>query len=492
MKKFFSMMVAVAAMFTFAACGGDETTDPSPKPGNKTQLDQPVVTATETGDDSFTISWEAVAGAKEYLVYLDKNNQPKTTATTYTFTDLNAGTYKPRVKAIGDGVKDSEYSAVVEIIIKGATSVSWFTQTLRLPEDSAENDAKGYNSSNTVLFKWKGEDVESLKYTYFENTAKNAALTNDQIIASEMAVLEEELLLEVNTAEGVELMFSDLAGDTEYTFCAYVIKGNKTFLDKKTIKTNPVKLTEGTKAWLGTWTAYTPQTVTLPEKATDPYLFEDERTDLSLTVSSYTEGEDKAVRYSNYVWVDGLSVAGENTPAFGAIYHEKVVNATQDGYDYTGNYILDIMAFEAIGGMGKDTDGNDIYAVWMPLCTKGSAPAGTTGTTGTGYTFVMGSFVAYSLVYNPTTGDVTCKPYEGQLSDNSAFKVVMMDVFGYCPNTKALYEMVADEETQETYPYYRAGGILGVAKAAAAASTSSVAPKALKASAVPASVVVAM
>ena len=225
----------------------------------------------------------------------------------------------------------------------------------------------------------------------------------------------------------------------------------------------------------------------MPEKATDPYLFEDKRTDLSLTVSSYTAGEDDTVWFSNYVWVDGLSVAGEKTPAFGIIYHEK-----DNEYKPTGNYILDVMAFETIGTMGKDIDGNDIYAVWMPLCTKGSAPAGTTGTTGTGYTFVMGSFKAYSLVYNPTTGDVTCKPYEGKLSDNSAFKVVMMDVFGYCPNTKALYEMVADEETEETYPYYRAGGILGATKAAAAASTSSVAPKAMKASAVPASVVVAM
>ena len=207
MKKFFSMMVAVAAMFTFAACGGDDATNDGnkPAPGNKTQLDQPVVTVTETGDDFFTITWEAVAGAKEYLVYLDKNNQPKTTATTYTFTDLNAGTYKPRVKAIGDGtVKDSEYSAVVEINIKGATSVSWFTQTVFLPEDSAELDAKGINSSNTIAFNWKGDSVEALSYMYFFNDDDFAKMTEDQIVA-EMYALDAETLAYVNTAEGIDL-----------------------------------------------------------------------------------------------------------------------------------------------------------------------------------------------------------------------------------------------------------------------------------------------
>ena len=490
MKKFFSMMVAVAAMFTFAACGGDDTTDPAPKPSNKTKLDQPVVTVAETGDDSFTITWEAIAGAKEYLVYLDKNNQPNTTETTYTFTNLNAGTYKPRVKAIGDGtVKDSDYSEVVSIEIKGATSVSWFTQTVFLPEDSDELAAKGINSSNTIAFNWKGDGIEILKYTYFFNDTDFAKMTEDQII-KEMATLEDEMLVEVNSAEGIDLQFTNMAGDTEYVICAYVVKGDKFFLDKKVIKTSPTVLTLGTQAWLGAWTAYTPQTVTMPATANDPYVFEDKRTDLNLSIESYVD-EDEIVRYSNFVWVDGFSIAGEKTPAFGVISHESVLNATKDGYDYTGNYILDIMAFETIGGMGQDEKGNDIYAVWMPLCTKGSTPAGTTGTTGTNYTFVMGSFEAYSLVYNPTTGDVTCNPYEGKLSDESKFKVVMMDVFGYCPDTNAIYEMVADEETQDTFPYYLAGGILGATKAAASPSLASVAPKAMKAAALPASVVVA-
>ena len=469
MKKLFSMMAALAAMFTFAACGGDDATNDgnTPAPGNKTQLDQPVVTVTETGDDFFTITWEAVAGAKEYLVYLDKNNQPKTSETTYTFTDLNAGTYKPRVKAIGDGtVKDSEYSAVISIEIAGAKSVNWFTQTAYLPEDSAELAAKGINSSNTIVFNWKGDGVEALSYMYFFNDADFAKMTEDQIVA-EMSSLDPETLAYVNTAEGVTFQWDELAGDTEYVLCAYVVKAGKTFLDKQYVTTNPTILTLGTEAWLGSWNASTPQIVEIGEA----YTFSAQRTDFTLNITTYNE------YYSNYVWVDGFSVLGEGAPAFGVISHEKVVNADKTGYDYTGNYCLDLMCYETIGEMGE---GSGVYAVWMPLCTRGNS----------GYTFVMGSFPGYTLTLNPTTGAVTCKPYSGTLSDNSPFEVQAMDIFGLNPSSDELYLMMMDEKN--AYTTYKAGGIENVVKAAAAASTSSVAPKAMKASSVPASVVVAM
>lgn len=469
MKKFFSMMVAFAAMFTFAACGGDDATNDGndPTPGTKKQLAQPVVTVTETGDDFFTISWDAVAGAKEYLVYLDKNNQPKTTETTYTFSDLNAGTYKPRVKAIGDGtVKDSEYSAVIEIAVKGASSVNWFTQTVGLPEDSAELAAKGINSSNTVVFNWQGDGVEALSYKYFFNDDDFAKMTEDQIVA-EMYALDAETLAYVNTAEGIDLQFTDMAGNTEYVLCAYVVKAGKTFLDKKVVKTNPTQLTLGTQAWVGSWNASTAQIVEWGEEG---FTFSEQTTEFSLNIEPYNEW------YSNYVWVDGFSVLGENAPAFGQISHEKVVNAEKTGYEYTGNYILELMCYETIGELG---DG--FWAVWMPLCTKGNS----------GYTFVQGSFAGYTLTLNPTTGAVTCKPYSGQLSDGSAFEVKMMDIFAVNPNAGQVGPLAMDDQGTP-YTIYKAGNIENVTKAAAAASTSSVAPKAMKAASFPTSVVVAM
>ena len=464
-------MAALAAMFTFAACGGDDATNEgnTPAPGTKTQLAQPVVKVVAQTEDSFTISWDAVSGATEYLVYLDKNNQPKTTETTYTFTDLNAGTYKPRVKALGgDKYKDSDYSAVIEITVAGASSVNWFTQTVGLPEDSAELAAKGINSSNTVVFNWQGDGVEALSYMYFFNDDDFAAMTEDQIVA-EMYALDAETLAYVNTAEGIDLQFTDMAGDTEYVLCAYVVKAGKTFLDKKVVKTNPTILTLGTQAWVGSWNASTSRIVEWNEEG---FFFSDQTTEFTLTVEPYNEW------YSNYVWVDGFSALGEGVPAFGVISHEKVLNADKTGYDYTGNYILDIMCYETIGELGQ---GSGVYAVWLPYCSKNDGS----------YTFVSGSFEGYTLTLNPTTGAVTCKVYEGYLSETTTFKVEMLDVFALDTATSQLSPLAIDEQGTPC-TIYKAGNIENVTKVAAAASASSVAPKALKAASFPTSVVVAM
>jgi hypothetical protein len=273
-----------------------------------------------------------------------------------------------------------------------------------------------------------------------------------------MYTLDAETLAEVNTAEGVDLQFSDMAGDTDYVVCAYVVKAGKTFLDKQFVKTNPTILTLGTQAWLGSWNASTPQIVDVTTNT-----FRDEQTNFTLNIEPYNE------YYSNYVWVDGFSVLGENAPAFGAVTHEQA----KDG-SYTGNYVLKLMCYETIGELGE---GSGVYAVWMPLCSY-------TG----GYTFVMGSFAGYTLTLNPTTGAVTCKAYSGTLSDNSTFEVKMMDVFGLNESTKELYLMMMDEEN--AYTEYKAGGLQNVTKVAASASVA--AKRQVKCSDIPASVVVSM
>jgi hypothetical protein len=255
-------------------------------------------------------------------------------------------------------------------------------------------------------------------------------------------------------------MFNNLAGGQTYVMCALATKDGKEFLAKNEIKTNDTILTLGTQAWIGEWNASTPQIVDVTSNT-----FRDETTNFTLSVTAYNDF------YSNYVWVDGFSVLGEGAPAFGVVSHEKVNG------EYTGNYQLQLMCYETIGELGE---GSGVYAVWMPLCSKGNS----------GYTFVMGSFAGYTLTLNPTTGAVTCKAYSGTLSDNSPFEVKMMDVFGLNASTSELYLMMMDEEN--AYTEYKAGGIENATKAAAAASTASVAPKAMKVSSVPASVVVAM
>ena len=119
MKKFFSMMVAVAAMFTFAACGGDDAENkPSHNNGGNNnggnnngggQLETPVAKAENITEDGFTLVWEAVANAAGYEIRM--NNQTYSTEeTSYVFEGLNKGTYKAYVMAKGSGnYTDSEY-----------------------------------------------------------------------------------------------------------------------------------------------------------------------------------------------------------------------------------------------------------------------------------------------------------------------------------------------------------------------------------------------
>ena len=77
MKKIFSLMVACAAMFAFAACEeGSENTDKGNNGGGeKTALATPVLTVTDVTNTSFVVTWEAVENAVSYMVNDgEKNN----------------------------------------------------------------------------------------------------------------------------------------------------------------------------------------------------------------------------------------------------------------------------------------------------------------------------------------------------------------------------------------------------------------------------------
>ena len=76
MKKFFSMMAVLAAMFAFVACT-EGTGEPQDKPQDKPQkggkLATPELSETHT-ETSFTISWNAVSGAEAYMVNFGGKN----------------------------------------------------------------------------------------------------------------------------------------------------------------------------------------------------------------------------------------------------------------------------------------------------------------------------------------------------------------------------------------------------------------------------------
>jgi predicted small lipoprotein YifL len=464
MKKFFSMMVAVAAMFTFAACGDSETPEPQ-KPAGKTQLEKPVVTVSNQTEDGFTLTWEPVANATEYLVYVNKDLQPKTTETTYTFSDLNAGTYKPRVKAIGGGnYKDSDYSDAVEpIVLTGATSVDWFTQTVALPEDSDELAAKGINSSNTFVFNWKGEGVESISYTYF-HIDELKDLTEDDIIA-DMKVLDAENLASVNTAEGVSFQFSGLAGDATYVLYALATKGGKEFLAKNEIKTNPTILTTSTQYWMGVWNVRTQKTIEFADTAIK---VEDKVDDFTYSIEQYYEN------YSDIVYLDGQSVINK-------VYGPD--NGLMAYTDYTkeGDYVLTIMnpAFYSEVGEGQYL----AYLAFGDVVGAGEA----------GVYFVSGQYPAITFISDGT--NITCEMYQGNLSEGGTFTVAGMDI-AFCDDKGQILGLgtfTLEDGSKYDHNVFRYGPIQILGKAEATPAALSVkANKFSVADVTPVSYVVAM
>ena len=400
MKKFFSMMVAVAAMFTFAACGGDEATDtPKPQPGNgdPVQLEKPVVTITNQTEDGFTVTWEPVANATGYLVYVNKDLQPNTTETSYTFTELNGGEYKPRVKALGDGVKytDSSYSDAVTVNIAGASSVNWFTQTLSLAENTEENAAKGVNSSNTVVFNWKGTDVQSIFYYFLyeeEFELSDATIKNN---LEGLGEDEATWIAEVNSAEGCTLSFGNLPANSQFKLYTLVTNkaGKEFFAKSEAITTDNLILTTAAATYAGTWTA---KTLKMVEFAEEGDIVTDEESTFELNITPYEN-------YSSYLVVDGLSVLGTGYPVLA--YTEYL----EDGvvmYVVNGSVIYEI-------GSGQYLGWGAFGDVVMP--------------TVTGIYHIGGKYPAL-MFFGDAQGAITTQGYEGELQGGGTFTVTGYDV----------------------------------------------------------------
>ena len=169
MKKFFSMMLIAAAALSFAACEPENPQDkPQDKPSTGTKLETPAPTA-EAGETYIVVSWEAISGADSYTLNLKGKNYT-TSETTYTFENLNKGDYTIRVKATGEGYKDSDFGTVT-VTVTGATSVDWFTQTVTARAEEVAID-----------FTWIGEGVASLSYAIF--TTESASQVEESTINS--------------------------------------------------------------------------------------------------------------------------------------------------------------------------------------------------------------------------------------------------------------------------------------------------------------------
>lgn len=400
MKKFFSMMAAVVAVFTFAACGNDEVTS--------SKLDTPVIkSVVETAEgDGFVVTWGAVNGASDYVVMIQGHAESYTTQkTTYTVTGLTMGTYKVMVKAV-KGTVASEFSAAKSVTISGPKTVDWFTQTLSLPTDSEENTAKCINSSNTILISWKGTEIDSISTALFyadDETALDEITYDD--IASQMGSADN-FLDDVNSENGIELMFDELSGDTLWAVFTYVTSGSKEFFTYNTIKTNPTIHTIATNAWLGTWKAISYQQLTVATSGEDGNGLEEDLLENKISEFELTIEPDPY--YSNYVYIGGLS---------------NLISAEQGGYALAvtklgenGEYMLGVVN----GNVLVEDGGNK--ALWLSMCNFTQDGVTEQQLTSAGF---------YSMYFTNDAGNITTEMASGYYDEAETieFEVLFTDIF---------------------------------------------------------------
>ncbi len=308
MKKFFSMMAVLTAMFAFVGCG-ETTEEPTPEPNKPVggKLATPELSVKEQTATSFTIAWNAVSGADSYMVNFKGNNYTVTDLE-YKFENLNAGEYTVKVLAKGEGYENSD-KATIKVTLTGLTEADWFSQELFLAED-AEN---GYTKSNAVWFTWKGEGVTDIEYGLF-TTASLEGATDADIKSNLTSIPSDqlgEILQYVNGAEGFTSVFSPVSGSSSYTLCTLVTDANGVkYLAKSEITTEAVVLTEATKAWLGTWKVKSHQIYSINDKGAGTKSAKEDEFTVTITASDTASDE---------VNIDGLSVLGSDWPTYGIV-----------------------------------------------------------------------------------------------------------------------------------------------------------------------------
>lgn len=325
MKKIFSMMMIAAAAISFAACGEDTPDGPVDKPTPGGKLETPALEVAETGDTWFTISWEAVANADSYSLNL-KGKSYSTAETSYKFENLNAGEYTVRVKAIGEGYKDSDFGSVV-VTLTGATSVDWFESTVA---PAPENPEKGYGPYNAVEFTWKGTGVKSLSYGLY--ISENLIGVEDKTIKDALTAIGAEDLAVVNSAEGLSAVIGPISGGTTYTMCLLATnEAGIEFFSKEEVTTETAEASDAAKAWAGTWTVNSTQKYSIDQNGEGTVV--DGADTFTVNITTSPNDPDEVV-------IDGWSVLGEGFTTYGSVDGDTlyILNGTYlgDGQDQNG------------------------------------------------------------------------------------------------------------------------------------------------------------
>ena len=462
-------MAVIAAMFAFASCTDTPTDGVTPE---TTKLATPVVEIVDVTETGFTAKWAAVEGATSYAISTNITDQKlvNTSEASYKFENLNKGKYTVRVKASGEGKEDSDFSEVKEVTLTGATSADWFTQTVALVEDNADNRAMGRYTFNAVDFVWKGTGVKELVYGMFE-TEEIASMSDEDVVSSMQYSLDGEMLAEVNSAEGFARSFTGLQGSTSYTLFAYVTnEAGVKYLAKGSVTTAESQLTDQAKAWIGTWTAKSTEILAWVTVQSDKDLNGDLVVDEK---DAYTDLQVKAGElpyelaitpypgYTTVAYIDGLSVWGADMPNLAFF---EIGNQGQNYLIVTNGLVLD----------------EDYGIEWATVCelygvTDQNGEAIPDGT----LSFVGGSYDTF--IFELTAdGSVVCEMGEAYLNNEGTATCVAVstDVYVAEGNSYYLYGEDTNKDgvlgDDEVCTEYHAGAISGFVKTADEVQTASV------------------
>ncbi len=323
MKKFFSMMMIAAAAISFVACG-EKSNEPN-GPGNGSKLETPVPGVAETGDTWFTISWEAVANADSYSLNLKGKNYT-TTETSYKFENYNAGEYTVRVKAIGEGYKDSDFGSV-NVTLTGATEVDWFTATAQPAE---LNEEEGYGPYNAIAFTWKGTGVTSLAYGVY--IADNLIGVSENDIKAALTDVNAETLAAVNSEDGLSSVIGPVGGGTTYAVCVLVSNAQGIeYFSMNEVTTETAEPSAAAKAWIGTWEVASTKVYSIDDQGNGTELDGADTFTVNITASASDPNE---------VIVDGWSVLGEGFYTYGSVDGDTlyILNGTNLGVSEDGSF----------------------------------------------------------------------------------------------------------------------------------------------------------
>ena len=326
MKKFFSMMMIAAAALSFAACSEtpDEPNGDGPvNTGSK--LETPAPEVAETGDTWFTISWEAVKGADSYTLNLKGKNYT-TAETSYKFENYNAGEYTVRVKATGEGYKDSDFGSVT-VTLTGATNVDWFTATAQPAE---ENEAEGYGPYNAIAFTWKGTGVASLAYgVYYADTLIGVSESD---IKKALKEVSADTVAAVNSENGLSDVIGPVDGGTAYQMCLLATNAQGIeFFTMIEVTTETAEPSAATKAWVGTWEVNSTKVYSINDQGEGTVLDGAE----TFTVNIYASPSNP-----DEVVIDGWSVLGEGFVTYGEVDGDTlyILNGTNLGMSEDGAF----------------------------------------------------------------------------------------------------------------------------------------------------------